>query len=189
MTAPALTSGSDPELLTVAEAVLNEQGYSVEVLAGTEVQLVLAENPYFVVAIAALHTIQDLLLAQSIAESALANRLNESPIGPKKWDAYLVLLTQERPPEDGDVTRLLYAINYDTARVRRIAHTGVDATPEAVSHALAPFVAPAEVTSTATYGDAFPALLDALVNRGVDRDLASRAVTAFEQGASLDDVL
>ena len=188
MTAPTTTPPSDPELLTVARAVLEDQGYRVEMVSGA-VDLVLAENAYFVVAVAATHTIQDLILIEGVAEAALTERLDASPIGPKKWDAYLVLLTQERSPEDDATTRGLYAINYDTARLRRIAHTGIDVSPEAVAHALAPFVAPIEVTTTDIHGDPFAALVDALEARGVGRELASRAITAFEQGASLDDVL
>jgi hypothetical protein len=188
MTNSPTSSTSDSELLTIARRVLEDEGYSVEFLT-SGVNLVLAENPYFVVAVAAMSTIQELLLIEGIAEATLAARLSESAIGPKKWDAYLVLLTQERSPEDDATTRDLYAINYDTARLRRIAHTGVDATPEAVAHALAPFVAPVEATSTEMHQDPFVALVDALATRGVSRELANRAVAAFEQGASLDDVL
>lgn len=182
------TTSSDPELLAIAQTVLTGQGYRVE-RWGEPVDLVLAENAYFVVAVAATHTIQDLIYVQGVAESALTEHLASSAIGPKKWDAYLVLLTQERSPEDDATTRELYAINYDTARLRRIAHTGVDVTPESVSHALAPFVAPSEVATTDVHADPFAAFMDALEARGVDRDLANRAITAFEQGASLDDVL
>lgn len=179
---------SDSQLLAIAKSVLGDEGYSVESFS-SGVDLVLAENAYFVVAVAAMNTIQDLLLIGGTAEASLTERINESAIGPKKWDAYLVLITQERSPEDDAITRGLYAINYDTVRLRRIAHTGVDATPEAVAHALAPFVAPAEATTTDVYEDPFVALVDALATRGVSRELANRAVAAFEQGASLDNVL
>lgn len=188
MTNPDAQHSSDSELLHIAKGVLEAQGYRVE-LATAGIDLLIAENPYFVVAVAAMITIQDLVLNEGLAEASLANRLDDSVIGPKRWDAYLVLLTQERSSEDDATTRDLYAINYDTARLRRIAHTGVDATPEAVSHALAPFIAPSESTSPEIQDDPFAALVDALASRGVSRELADRAVTAFEQGASLDDVL
>jgi hypothetical protein len=187
MTRADASTGSDQELLHIARDVLQEQGYTVE-LATNGVDLVLAENPYFVVAVAAMNTIQDLLLSEGLAEATIVERLNRSVVGPKKWDAYLVLLTQERSSDD-ETTRDLYAINYDTARLRRIAHTGVDATSEAVAHALAPFVAPAEATNPDIHEDPFLALVDALASRGVSRELAARAVTAFDQGASLNDVL
>jgi glutamine synthetase type III len=182
------SSRSDDELLRIAKSVLEEQGFHVETVS-EDIDLVLAEDNYFVVAVAATNTIRDLILAEPVAFGALAQRIESAALGPKKWDTYLVLLTQEKSPEDDSVTRDLYAINYDTSRLRRIAHTGVDPTPDAVSHALAPFVQPATSATSAAQADAFDSLLRALVSRGVDEELAQRAITAFEQGATLDDVL
>lgn len=178
---------SDDDLLQVTRSVLTDQGFQVGSLGGT-IDLVLAENNYFVVAVAAMNTIGELIQAEPVALDALGQLLESAILGPKKWDTYLVLLTQEKSAEDDDVTRDLYAINYDTSRLRRIAHTGVDPTPDAVSHALAPFVAPSSKTLVGQ-ADAFESLLQALVSRGVDEALAQRAITAFEQGATLDDVL
>jgi hypothetical protein len=188
MTSRAQMPATDGDLLAVAEVVLSAQGYFVEKL-DDPMDWLLAENAYFVVAVVASHTIQDLRIAQGPAEEALAERLTAASIGPKKWDAYLVLLTQEKSPEDDLTTRELYAINYDTTRLRRIAHTGVSVTSESVSHALAPFVAPLEGSASDIHEEPFSRLLAALEARGVDRDLADRAIAAFEQGASLDDVL
>lgn len=179
---------SDDALLRITKAVLAEQGFQVETVSGG-IDLILAENRYFVVAVAAMNTIRDLILAEPIAFEALVRRIESTALGPKKWDTYLVLLTQEKSAEDDGITRDLYAINYDTARLRRIAHTGVDPIPEAVSHALAPFVEPVATTTSAEHADALDSLLRALISRGVDKDLAQRAITAFEQGATLDDVL
>jgi hypothetical protein len=179
---------SDDGLLSIAKQVLSEQNFRVESTSGG-VDLILAENRYFVIAVAAMNTIRDLILVEPVAFGALAQRIESAALGPKKWDTYLVLLTQEKSAEDDDVTRDLYAINYDTSRLRRIAHTGVDATVEAVSHALAPFVAPSSSTTSDAQADALDTLLRALISRGVDEDLAQRAITAFEQGATLDDVL
>ncbi|PRZ34818.1 hypothetical protein CLV47_12350 [Antricoccus suffuscus] len=180
---------SDDELLRIVEAVLSEQGFHVETVS-EGIDLVLAENSYFVVAAAAMNTIRDLILAEPVAFEALAQRVKSAALGPKRWDTYLVLLTQEKSAEDDGVTRDLFAINYDTSQLRRIAHTGVDPTSEAVSHALAPFVEPATSSTTAAVQpDALHSLLDALISRGVDRELTQRAITAFGQGATLDDVL
>lgn len=188
MTSVSSPPRSDDELLLIARTVLQEQGFHVETV--TEgIDLVLAENRYFVVAVAATSTIRELILAEPVAFGALAQRTESATLGPKKWDTYLVLLTQERSPEEEAVTRELYAINYDTSRLRRIAHTGVDPTPDAVRHALAPFIEPAVSATAAVEADPFVSLLRTLVSRGVDPELAQRAVTAFEQGAMLDDVL
>ena len=178
---------TDGELLRVAGAVLTEQGFNIETVTGT-VDLVLAENNYFVVAVAAMNTIVDLIQAESMAVETLAQRIASVVLGPKKWDTYLVLLTQEKSAENDAITRDLYAINYDTSRVRRIAHTGVDPTPDSVSHTLAPFFEPSS-SMASSQTDPFESLLRALTSRGVDDELAQRAISAFKQGAMLDDVL
>jgi len=179
---------SDDELLRISKAVLTEHQYHVETLSDG-IELLLAENRYFVVAVAAMNTIRDLILAEPLAFETLAQRIGSVALGPKKWDTYSVLLTQEKSAEDDDVTRSLYAINYDTSGSRRIAHTGVDASVGAVTLALAPFVEPDTATTDATDADALASLLQALISRGVDEQLAERAITAFKQGAALDDVL
>ena len=188
MNSASPSARSDDELLRITKVFLSEQGFHVETVSGG-IDLILAENNYFIVAVAAMNTIRDLILAEPVAFEALAQRIESAALGPKKWDTYLVLLTQEKSAEVDDVTRDLYAINYDTSRLRRIAHTGVDPTREAVSHALAPFVEPARSTTAAAQADALDSLLRALISRGVDEELAQRAITAFEQGATLDDVL
>ncbi|MFE4541581.1 hypothetical protein [Arthrobacter sp. NPDC056727] len=188
MKTTSLSGRSDNELLGFTKTVLSEQGFQVETI-GENIELVVAENSYFVVAVAAMNTIRNLILAEPAVFEALSKRIESVALGPKKWDTYLVLLTQEKSAEDDAVTRDLYAINHDTSRVRRIAHTGVDPTPEALRHALAPFLEPVTPTATVVHTDALESLLQTLISNGVDEELARRAVTAFEQGASLDDVL
>ncbi|WP_143445359.1 hypothetical protein [Janibacter indicus] len=188
MNAERTDAHSDGDLLNLAKAVLSEQGFHIESV-NANVKLLLAENSYFVVAVAAMSTTRDLVLAESAAFNVLVDRIESVALGPKKWDTYLVLLTQENLAEDDDVTRDIYSINYDTSRLRRIAHTGVAATPKAVGHALAPFFEPASSAMSAAQDDALDELLKVLVARGVDHDLAHRSVAAFDQGASLDDIL
>ncbi|MFX1821791.1 hypothetical protein PV768_18590 [Pseudarthrobacter sp. CC4] len=188
MKTTSLSSRSDDELLGFTKTVLSEQGFQVETM-GENIELILAENNYFVVAVAAMNTIRNLILAEPIIFESLSQRIESVALGPKKWDTYLVLLTQEKSAEDNAVTRDLYAINHDTSGVRRIAHTGVDPTPEAVRHALAPFIEPVTLATTVAHTDALESLLHTLISHGVDEELAQRAVTAFEQGGSLDDVL
>lgn len=188
MKTTSLSNRSDDGLLGLTRTVMSEQGFQVETIGGN-IDLVIAENSYFVVAVAAMNTIRNLILAEPIVFEALSQRIESAAMGPKKWDTYLVLLTQEKSAEEDAVTRDLYAINHDTSRVRRIAHTGVDPTPEAVRHALAPFIEPITPVTNVTHMDALASLLHTLISHGVGEELAQRAVTAFEQGASLDDVL
>ncbi|MDQ0822355.1 hypothetical protein QFZ79_000091 [Arthrobacter sp. V4I6] len=183
-----LTWRSDDELLSLTKTVLSEQGFQVETMA-ENIEFILAENRYSIVAVVAMNTISNLVLAEPVVLEALSQRIESVSLGAKKWDTYLVLLTQEKSAEDDAVTRDLYAINHDTSRVRRIAHTGVDPTPQAVRHALAPFIVPMTPTTPVAHVDALDLLLHALIANGVAEELAGRAVTAFRQGAPLDDVL
>lgn len=178
----------DRELLALARSVLVDEGYAVEEVTGN-VGLLLAENPYFFVGVSATPTISQLMAAQSLAEATISDRLAEADPGPKRWDAYLILLTQERSPENKRTTRDLFEINYDTSNLRRIAHAGVPPTLTAVRAALTPFVAPIELDDPLILRDPFDPMVEALAARGVDRDFASRAIMAFKQGVPLGDVL
>lgn len=188
MTDEIAAVNSDRELLAVARAVLVGEGYAVEQIAG-DVALLLAENPYFLVGVSATPTIAQLLMAEPLAQRMISDRLATSDPGPKRWDAYLILITQERSPENPKTTRDLFEINYDTSNLRRIVHAGVEATLAAVRNALTPFVAPIELDEPSLGRDPFDAMVEALTARGVERDLASRAGTAFKQGVPLGDVL
>jgi hypothetical protein len=188
MSTPAPSANSDRELLALARSVLADEGYAIEEVAG-DIWLLLAENPYFLVAVTATPTIAQLLAAEPLAEAAILDRLATTDAGPKRWDAYLILLTQERSPETRQTTRDLFEINYDTSNLRRIAHAGVDPTLVAVRDALTPFVAPIELDDPSIVRDPFDAIVAALAAHGVDRDVANRAVAGFKQGVPLGDVL
>jgi hypothetical protein len=184
----AIDPGWDRELLALGRSVLLDEGFVVEEVQG-EVSILLAENAYFLVGVCAAPTIEQMLAAQPLAEIAIAERFSATDPGPKRWDAYLVLLTQERSPESRRTTRELFEINYDTSSLRRIAHTGVQATLASVRDALSSFVRPVELDDPSIVRDPFDAMAEALAERGIERELAVRAITAFKQGVSLGDAL
>ncbi len=183
------TFSSDTELVAAARSVFVSEGYVVEEVQVDGLDLLLAENAYFLVGVVATSTIAQLLDAESVAEAAISDRLTQENVGPKKWDAYLMLLTQELSPENGLVTRGLFEINYDTSRLRRIAHAGVTPTAVAVRSVLAPFIAPTELSDPAITENPFQSMVRALALNGVERQLAQRAIDAFEQGVPLADIL
>jgi len=61
---------SDPELLALARSILNEEEYVVEEVH-EPISLVLAENRYFLIGVAATSTIAQLLVAESVAEGMI----------------------------------------------------------------------------------------------------------------------
>jgi hypothetical protein len=149
----------------------------------------LAENAYFLVGVVATSTISQLLAAEGLAEAAISDRLANENVGPKKWDAYLMLVTQELSPETSSVTKGLFEINYDTSRLRRIAHAGVAPSNAAMRSVLAPFIAPMELTDPTITENPFQSMIRALASNGVERQFAQRAIDAFEQGVPLGNVL
>jgi hypothetical protein len=179
----------DDELLAFARTVLVGERYVVEDVTADGVRLLLAENRYFVLAVVAAATIEQIVIAEGWGEEFLVGRLRSANMGPKLWDAYLVLLTQELLPDRGDATRELFQINYDTRGVRRMAHSGVFPRLADVRNALTPFVAPIELDDPTIATNAFDSFIEALVARGIDREVAVRAVTASRQGADIADAL
>lgn len=188
MTERSINLRSDEELLALAQIVLVDNGFVVESI-DERLHMLLAENHYFVIAIIAPSTIRTLMQAESIAFQILEQRISRSEIGPKKWDAYLVLLTQERSNEDDETTRGLYAINHDMSHLRRMAHTDVEPTAAAVARALSTFLEPIHLEDEPDRVDALETLADSLSSRGVEDDLVQRAVRVFSQGGALDDIL
>ena len=180
---------NDQDLLALARAILESEDYVVEAVDEKGLEVLVGENRYFIVSVVAVPTIAQLLIAEGIAERFLTAQMEEADLGPKVWDAYLILLTQERLPDGGEVTRDLFAINYDTRAIRRIAHSGVDPTLSAVRTALTPFVKPIELDDPEITRDPFELFSDALIRRGVEPGVVSRAIPAFKQGADLDDAL
>lgn len=178
----------DDDLQAIAESVLDEAGFATDLLTA-DGGCLLAENEYSILVVVAVPTLADLLNAEPLVESALQSRIDESEVGPKVWDAYLVLLSQERLADEGEGFRPLFGINYDTRGFRRIARTGVEPTVRGVRSALSPFVEPIRLEDAGIRADPLASLAEALVSNGVQQDLATRAIQVYREGGRLDDVL
>lgn len=180
---------SDPDLLAMAREVLASQGFVHEEVDETDGGILLAEDPYFIIGLAATPTIADLLSAEPVVEKTIGDRMQAVDVGPKRWDAYVVLLTQERPSDEGSATRPLFGINYDTRGFRRIARAGVEPTIRGVRNALTPFVQPVRLEEAGLASDPFDSMTEALVRHGVDSELAVRSVEVFQQGGRISDAV
>lgn len=178
----------DEDLQAIAESVLAEAGFATAVLF-TEGGCLLAESEYSILVVVAVPTLGDLFKAEPLVEGALQHRIDESEVGPKVWDAYVVLLTQERLADEGEGLRPLFGINYDTRGFRRIARTGVQPTVRSVRSALSPFVEPVRLEDAGIAADPLASLSEALVSNGVQEDIAVRAIQVYRDGGRLDDVL
>ena len=178
----------DVDLHAIAQNVLDDAGFTTETLVD-DGGCLLAENEYSILGVVAVPTLVDLLNAEPVIGGLLQGRIDISDVGPKLWDAYVVLLTQERLADEGEGMLPLFGINYDTRGFRRIARTGVQPTIRAVRSALSPFVEPVRLREAGLAVDPLASLSEALVNNGVLGDLATRAVQVYREGGRLDDVL
>ena len=180
---------TDPDVFAIAQRILPEAGYVTEVDAYGNESILLAENAYSIIGLAATATINDLYMAEPLVEALLQTRIDRVEIGTKLWDAYIVLLTREIAGETAMSLGHLFSINYDTRGYRRLARIGVEPTIRGVRNALTPFVAPVELEDVSLLEDPLTAMSEALISHGVDESLTRRAIEIFQQGGDLGDVI
>ena len=180
----------DTDLLHLSRHVLRHEDFLVQDSAGA-FPVLLAENLHFVLAVVATASVSGFPHAEDAAMEALAEHIPREQPGPKKWDAYIVMLTRDTArSENGDsaVTHSLYDIAYDRFGMRRIAHVGVEPTPAGVRDALANFFAlPIHGSNPGTTlaADPLADLRVALTKHRVNHDLAGRALALFQSGATI----
>lgn len=179
---------TDRDLLTLAGRLLTDAGFAQEETVVSDSIVLLSENEYCIVALTATPTLDELVSAEPQVANLLHERLHGADVGPKLWDAYVVLLTQERPPDHGTGLHPLFTLAYDMRGFRRIARVGIEPTLQGARSALTPFVAPLRLHGTGLATPPLLALSSALVTRGVDEGLAKRAIKIHRSGGHLDDV-
>lgn len=179
----------DDELLALAAETLRSEDFQVAQTEQDGLMSVIAENHYFIVSVLAASTVDQLLQSEEAVVTSLIRRMKEAELGPKIWDAYVILLTQELMVDSGEHTEEIFALNYDTMSVRRIAHAGVSPTMADVRRALAPFVRPVELDDESVSEDPAGEFIAALIDRGVSSDLANQAVSVHMRGGKIDDVI
>lgn len=180
----------DRTLLRLIEDVFRAEGYEVVALAppADSLPMVLAENNYFMAAATAVATVQDLALAEPHLVSRLADATSNA--GPKRWDAYALILTQQEATSDEFDASRLFELAYDTSRARRIVQAGVRPDLASVRRAIVPFIEPPELVTEDLLVDPLTQLGEELIRRGVVApELVRRAVDVYRFGGSLSDAL
>ena len=180
---------TDNYLLAMAKELLIDAGFVYEDLDLGEESGILAENKYSIVALATTSTILGLERAESQLATCVRERIQESELGPKSWDIYLVVITQDAPSDqDSDVVPL-FQINYDTSGFRRILRAGVKASDSDLRRALVTFVELPNLESTNLSLDPLSSLSSALTTHGIEEDTVSRAIEVFREGGVLSDAI
>lgn len=180
---------TDADVFAIALRILPEADFVTEVHVYGDESILLAENAYSIIGLAATATINDLYVAESRVEALLQTRIENVELGAKLWDAYIVLLTREVAGETAIGLGHLFNINYDTRGYRRLARIGVEPSIRGVRNALTPFVKPLELEDISLLEDPLIAMSEALIGHGVDESLARRAIDMFQQGGDLGDVI
>jgi hypothetical protein len=172
----------DLALLGEARRLLENSGFTVVEAKLSPIQLpwLLAENDLFALGVAAAQTLDDLMTLEAYASPILADRIRGA--GPKRWDAYLVLLAREDREARG--TRAVRNLQYDTSVFRRIVNLGVHGDEESVRRALRPFF-PLPPPRGQSLISAFGSLIDELVLQGIDRNQAQEAVQVYHEQVSV----
>ncbi len=184
----------ESDLLEPARIVLEQAGFNTEAMDvpleeidGNPLTLLLAQNAYFIVAVAAGATVDELVGHQEAAVLELTRRAEHSSLGAKQWDLYLVLLASQSPAE-GKASSELVSLRHNTRLVRRLAQAGVQPTIDDLRRVLRTFLPLPEVSEANVLVDALVLLEQQLVAHGVSEELAGRAIAAFRETGSLSSV-
>jgi hypothetical protein len=186
---------SDPGLLAVARRVLTQHGFRVSERplesagehpvgdAGDNVTWLLAESDYFLLGVASGESFEDLLVLEGFVAAALGALVDQSDLGSKRWDFYVVLLSSADTNQRGapDVVRL----QYNTRSLRRLVSLGIPAREDAVAEALATFL-PLPEPPPGGLPSAFEELVAQLVINGIPQGQAASGVKNYRERGSID---
>ncbi len=180
------TVTSDPGLLAVARRVLTQHDFRVSEMTLADADAatwLLAESEYFLLALAAGASFDDLLVLEGFLAAALATVFEDRRLGPKRWDSYVVLLSSSGADQRGapDVVRL----QYNTRSLRRLVSLGVPSREETVAEALATFL-PLPEPPPGMLRSAFDELVTQLVINGIPEDRAATVVGSYRRTGSID---
>jgi len=166
------------------------QEASFNVLTAALVQgfepVVLAENPYYIIAFQAFDSWSKLMEDYEPIERALSDLIGRHPETPKVWDAYLVLVCRAKlfkTEEFDEFSNLIY----DTRYTRKIVRTGVsDLTT--INELAKPFVHLERARSLARDRDPLQILGEKMINSGLDKTVINKLITVFKEGGDLSNV-
>jgi hypothetical protein len=177
---------TDPRLLKVARRLLSTRGFRVRErqIKDLDAGWLLGENEYFLLAVAAGETFDDLRVIEGYLAREMHEIFDAANLGSKRWDAYVVLLASSGIAERGhpDVVRL----QYNTRSMRRLVCLGVQPNDESVSGALATFL-PLPEPPPGGLTPAFDELVQQLVINGIPKERAAKALADYRSVERLHD--
>ncbi|HEY2044596.1 MAG TPA: hypothetical protein VGH11_18115 [Jatrophihabitans sp.] len=174
-----MTDVAPPQrLLGPASVFLQSHNYLTRSLAiGGDTTILLAEDPYFALAVAEFSNAQDIAAVEEAGAAALAEQISPNA-GVKRWDAYLILLSSA-PADKHDMPESVTNIVYNTSFFRRIVKWNVSPTSASLDRALRAFV---PLTSAPNVALAVPVdrLVERLPSFGISSQDAEAAIARFK---------
>lgn len=176
--------GGEQRLLELAAGTLSEAGFATRHDELASVRVLIAENPFFIVVIAAADSVDAMVAVDAAVSMDLASAVTHAEVAAKQWDIYLVLLATAHI--SSDQTDLLYRVAYNTHYLRRLVRTNVPPTPEGVRNALLAFLPlPPPGGQAGQPMKALEDLHEAVLTHGVEPDFATRAFRTFESSGEI----
>jgi hypothetical protein len=181
-----MTGTARPQkLLGPASVLLQSHHYVTRSLSvEADVTILLAEDPYFALAIAEFSTSQDLPTAEEAGAAALVEQISPDA-GVKRWDAYLVLLSSASADQH-DMPESVTNIVYNTSLFRRIVKWNVTPNAASLDRALRAFIPLASPPNVALMNPV-DRLAERLPSFGISRDDAEAAISRFRAMRTRND--
>ena len=149
--------------------------------------VVLAENPYYVIAFQVFDLWNDLVETAGRIELALSELIGKSAGTAKAWDAYLVLVCRSelyRVEEFNQFSDLAY----NTRLTRKIIRAGFGDSMTRLDEVARPFISLARARSSAKGRDPLHILENRMIESGCDSAEVKRLITTFKERGDLAGV-
>lgn len=148
--------------------------------------VVLAENPYYIIAFQAFDSWLKLTQDYEQIEAALSHIIERYPSTPKIWDTYLVLICRADLYETKEFDEFSNLV-YNTRHTRKIIRTGVNDLTS-VDELIRPFVQLERARIRARTRDPLATLGEKIIKTGQDEKLVNKLITVFREGGDLSSV-
>ena len=148
--------------------------------------VVLAENPYYIIAFQAFDSWSGLYDNYEQIEIALSQLMEKHPQTPKIWDSYLVLVCRGelyQPEEFDEFSDLVYNTRY----TRKIIRTGVSDLIT-IDEVVKPFIQLKRARIRARERDPLSILGEKMIKDGINEALVEKLITVFKEGGDISVV-
>lgn len=173
-------------------SLLGDAGFDVQTWQLVEDMdpVVLAENPYYVIAFQVFDLWSELIEDVGRIELNLSEIISRHTGTPKTWDTYLVLVCRDDIYEEKEFNEFSDLV-FNTRYTRKIVRVGLGDSIRRLQEVARPFVSLSEARSSAKGRDPLRLLEKKMIESRPDRVDASeldKLITVFKERGNLDNV-